>query len=196
MEALILAGGDNRRLHIIKGLIEIHGKRIIESNIEILKRMFKRVIISTNNPEIYFYTGALIIGDIIKYKGPMTGIFSALSNIAFSDIFVIACDMPFINPKLIRYIIDNWDEKWDAVIPIFDKKPQPLFGIYSKKIAESMERSIKGGRRSLRGFLEEIKVLYITEKEVRNIDPEGKSFVNINTLEDFKKEIGGQICLV
>jgi molybdopterin-guanine dinucleotide biosynthesis protein A len=59
-----------------------------------------------------------------------------------------------------------------------------------------MEQSIKIGERSLRRFLEGINVIYINEEEVREIDPEGRSFININIMEDFQKEIGGNICLV
>ena len=77
-------------------------------------------------------------------------------------------------------------------MPIFDNKPQPLLGIYSRDIAHTMEKSIREGVRSLRGFLKKIDVLYIPEEEVRAIDPEGRSFVNINTPDDFAKEIGRQ----
>ncbi len=196
MDALILAGGENKRFPLIKGFLEVDGKRIIESNIELLSKIFDKVIISVNDPELYFYLGAAMVGDVVEYRGPMTGILSALTIPEVSEIFVTACDMPFINAMLIKYIVDKWEERWDAVIPIFDKKPQPLLGIYSKRIAKSMEQSIKNGERSLREFLRGINVLYINEEEVRNIDPEGRSFININTIEDFQKEIGGEICLV
>ncbi|MEW6215397.1 MAG: molybdenum cofactor guanylyltransferase [Nitrospirota bacterium] len=188
MDALILAGGENKRLPVMKGFLRINRRRIIEFNIELLKGIFDRVIISTNNPEICFYLGVPMVGDIMKYRGPMTGILSVLIATEASELFVIACDMPFIEPELIRYIVDKWAERWDAVIPIFDKKPQPLLGIYSKRIAGIMEESIKHGERSLRGFLKKIDVLYIGEEEVRAIDPEGRSFVNINTIEDYKRE--------
>jgi molybdopterin-guanine dinucleotide biosynthesis protein A len=196
MDALILAGGENKRFPVIKGFLEISGKRIIEKNIEFLKGIFDRVIISTNNPELYFYLSVPMVGDIIDYRGPMTGILSALTVPEVSEIFVTACDMPFINVELAKYIADKWAKKWDAVIPVFDKKPQPLLGIYSKRIAKRMEQSIKNGERSLRRFLQGINVLYINEDELREIDPEGRSFININTMEDFQKEIGGNICLV
>ncbi|NCO68028.1 MAG: hypothetical protein COY75_10125 [Nitrospirae bacterium CG_4_10_14_0_8_um_filter_41_23] len=196
MDAIILAGGENKRFPVIKGFLEISSKRIIEKNIELLKGIFDRVIISTNNPELYFYLSVPMVGDIIGYRGPMTGIFSALTIPEVSGIFVTACDMPFINTMLIKYIVDKWEERWDAVIPIFDKKPQPLLGIYSKRIDKRMEQSIKNGERSLRRFLQGINVLYINEDELREIDPEGRSFININTMEDFQKEIGGNICLV
>ncbi len=196
MDALILAGGENKRLPVIKGFLEVDGKRIIESNIELLSKIFDRVIISANDPEFYFYLGVLMIGDVVEYRGPMTGILSALTLPDVFEVFVTACDMPFIKQELIRYIVGKWEKKYDAAIPIFDKKPQPLFGIYSKRVAKRMEQSIKNGERSLREFLRGINVLYINEEEVRNIDPEGRSFININTIEDFQKEIGGEICLV
>ena len=196
MDVLILAGGENKRFPVIKGFLEVDGKRIIESNIELLSKIFDRVIISANDPELYFYLGATMVGDVVEYRGPMTGILSALTIPEVSEIFVTACDMPFIKPELIEYIVDKWEKKYDAAIPIFDKTPQPLLGIYSKRSAKSMEQSIKNGERSLREFLRGINVLYINEEEVRNIDPEGRSFININTIEDFQKEIGGEICLV
>lgn len=190
MNAVILAGGENKRLPMIKGFLEIDGKRIIESSIDLLENIFDKVIISTNNPEHYFYLGRPMIGDTMRERGPMTGILSALNLPEISEIFVTACDMPFISGELIRSIVDQWDKKWDAVIPFYEKKPQPLLGIYSKTIAQDMEDSIKSGKRSLRKFLQGIQVLYISEKDVRRIDREGKSFVNINTPEDAENVIG------
>ncbi|MEW6570681.1 MAG: NTP transferase domain-containing protein, partial [Nitrospirota bacterium] len=112
------------------------------------------------------------------------------------SIFVTACDMPFINAILIQHIVSKWDNKWDAMIPIFDAKSQPLFGIYSKKILKDMEREIKYGKGGLREFLKKMNVCYVNEEEIRQIDPGGRSFVNINTMRDFEREIGGEICLV
>jgi molybdopterin-guanine dinucleotide biosynthesis protein A len=185
MDALILAGGENKRFPLIKGFLEINGKKIIESNTEFLNSIFDRVIISTNDPELYFYLGVLMVGDIMKYRGPMTGIFSVLAVPDVSDIFVIACDMPFLNAVFIKYIVERWSENLDAVIPIFYKKPQPLPGIYSKRTVRKLEEAIRQGKRSLREFLQEIEVLYIEEEVVRSIDREGRSFVNINTMDDY-----------
>jgi molybdopterin-guanine dinucleotide biosynthesis protein A len=207
MKALILAGGDNKRLPVIKGFIEIKGCKIIESNINLLRQIFDCVIISTNEPGLYFYLGVPMVGDIVKHKGPMTGILSALVTLEPPEIFVTACDMPFIKPQLVKYIVNKWTQSkgnsslitrqpspkngWDAAIPVFDGKSQPLLGIYSKRIIKDMEDAIKKGNRSLREFLKRLDVIYIGEEEVRAIDPEGKSFVNINTLEDYEKAIKG-----
>jgi len=110
-----------------------------------------------------------------------------------TEVFVIACDMPFINGILIKHMKDRWDDRRDALIPVFEGKTQPLFGIYSKKIAEKMREYLHTGRRGLRRLLEGSDVLYIGEEEVRDFDKDGRSFVNINTMEDFHRE-GGKIC--
>jgi len=188
VNALILAGGENKRLPLIKGFLEINGRRIIESNIVLLKTVFDSVIVSTNIPEYYFYLGAPMVGDLIEYKGPMSGIISALIALNEPEIFVTACDMPFIKPALIRYMISRWVDRFEALIPIFDEKPQPLIGIYSKKLVPKMEKSIGNQKRGLREFLNTIEVHYIMEKEVREIDREGRSFVNINTIQDYDRE--------
>jgi len=188
VKALILAGGENKRLPILKGFLELKGRKIIESNIELLNGIFDGVIISTNTSERYFYLGMPMVGDVINYRGPMTGILSALITLKEAEIFVTACDMPFIKPELIRYIVGKLTDRWEAIVTVFDGKPQPLLGIYSRKLVPKMEESIKTQTRGLREFLGTIEVHYIKEEEVRAIDPEGKSFVNINTIQDYEKE--------
>ena len=194
MDALILAGGENKRIPMIKGFLEIRNRKIIETNIELLKSIFSRVILSVNHPELYFYLGLPMIGDVFDSMGPMTGILSVFMNTESADIFVTACDMPYINAILIKYMVEKYNDKFDALIPLYDGKPQPLFGIYAKRISELMEQRIKAGKKSLLDFLKTINVRYINEEEVRNIDPEGRSFVNINTFKDYQRE-GGAICL-
>ena len=195
MEALILAGGENKRMPMIKGLLKIGGKVIVESNVRILQDIFDRVVVSTNSPDLFFYLGSPLVGDVMCERGPMTGILSAFIGAGAAEFFVTACDMPFINVILIKHIVRQWQNRWDAAIPMFHGKPQPLFGIYSRKVVGRMEKSIRAGERGLRDFLKKIDVLYIEENVVKRIDREGRTFVNINTLDDFRRE-GGTICSV
>jgi molybdenum cofactor guanylyltransferase len=193
MDALILAGGENKRIPLTKGFLEIRNRKIIETNIELLKSIFSRVILSVNNPELYFYLGLPMIGDVVDSRGPMTGILSVFMNTEPADIFVTACDMPYINAILIKYMIERYNDRFEALIPLYDGKPQPLFGIYAKRLSGPMEQRIRAGKKSLLDFLKTINVRYIKEEEVRKIDPEGRSFVNINTFKDYQRE-GGAIC--
>lgn len=195
MVAAILTGGRNRRLPFLKGFIETGGKRLVESHLELLGGIAGKVVISANDPELYFHLGVPVIGDVVEPAGPMGGILSVLVCTGSPEIFVTACDMPFIKPELIRYIIEN--RAGQATVPVFGGRPEPLLAVYTQGVREAAEALLWEGRRALTGLLEQIKVNYIEEADVRRMDPEGRSFMNINTLTDFERAFsGGKTCSV
>ena len=212
MLGAVLSGGQNRRIPLTKGFIKFRGSTVIESNVKLLEKILGRVVISANAPEDYFHLGVPVIGDIVKKPfgedvinrplGPMAGILSVLVCTGEEEIFVTACDMPFIKPELISYIIGN-KKSGEAAVPVFNGRPEPLLAVYSKRAIKTMEGMINSNRLSLMDMLNELDVRYIGEEDVRRIDPDGESFVNINTLDDYEKAFGslleregGSPCLV
>jgi len=182
---VILAGGENRRMPMLKAFIKVDGEKIIERNLRIMKQLFKKIFIVTNQPEAYLYLGAPLLGDIYDVRGPMTGIFTSLLNSSGKWVFTSACDMPFINHKLIR-LMNLKRDNYEAVVPKYSKNMEPLFSFYSKLLVPSMEKAILKGKTGMQCFLKNKKVNYITTKEIRSIDPGGKSFINLNTPEDIQ----------
>jgi len=205
---VILAGGENRRMPVLKGFIEVEGKKIIERNLTVMKMLFREIFIVTNQPELYSYLRVPMLGDIYKIRGPMTGVLTALINSSDNWIFVSACDMPFIDPEVIRFmarerynptcitIIDrgqksvsgivSTEDIYDTVIPLSAYKAEPLFAFYSKKIMSSLDQFVLTGKKSIKYFLlnHDKRVKYITSDELKNIDPELRSLINLNTPED------------
>ncbi|HXX80939.1 MAG TPA: molybdenum cofactor guanylyltransferase [Thermodesulfovibrionales bacterium] len=201
MIGVILAGGENRRIPALKGFLSVEGKAIIERSIDTLTRILGKTVISTNMPEKYFCFGLPLIGDITQDKGPIIGILSVLAATGEDSVFVVACDMPFVSGKLVRYMVESFrgkmarDAHVDAVIPVFEGKTEPLFGIYTRRVLPTIEDMLQNGRKGLIAMLEDLNVQYLTDQEVRAEDPKGASFVNINTMEDYER-IGGKTCLV
>jgi molybdopterin-guanine dinucleotide biosynthesis protein A len=78
------------------------------------------------------------------------------------------------------------------VVPVFDSEPQPLLGVYCNTVLPALEEGIRNDKVSLRQFLKEIRVYFVDETDVRLVDPEGKSFVNINTVDDYEIIIGSK----
>jgi molybdopterin-guanine dinucleotide biosynthesis protein A len=202
LTAAILAGGENRRIPYVKGLLAVEGRTIIDRSLDVLRKVFDRVVISTNSPEWYFRFGVPLIGDVKMKRGPMTGILSVLLATSDAAVFVVACDMPFISEALLRYMLTLFEEQGargnrgiDAVIPVFGGKTEPLFGIYTRNVVKVMEGMLREGNTSLQAMFGNTEVLYIDEEAVRARDPLGRSFININTMEDYKK-IRGALCLV
>ena len=188
MLAVVLAGGENRRLPITKGFIKIGGRRLIEGLLAGLGGLFDSLAISTNEPEKYYYLGVPLVGDVYPVRGPMTGIFSALSF--FNEgAFFIGCDMPFMSVELAARLAQagrDTGRGWDAIVPVWEGRAEPLFAFYSPRCLPAMEKCVLSGKTSLREFLTGARTVRIDEDEVRGIDPEGLAFVNINTAADLE----------
>jgi molybdopterin-guanine dinucleotide biosynthesis protein A len=182
---VILAGGENRRMPVLKAFIEVDGEKIIERNLKIMKKLFKEIFIVTNQPEAYLYLGIPLLGDIYNVRGPMTGVLTSLLNSSTHWVFISACDMPFINEHLIRYMAAKRDN-YDAVAPMLKSKIEPLFTFYSKRLILYMEKAIIASKTGLQDFLDNKRVKYIFTEEIKNIAPGAGSFININTSEDVK----------
>jgi molybdopterin-guanine dinucleotide biosynthesis protein A len=192
---VILAGGQNTRFPIQKGFIRINGIPIIERNLALMRSLFRDVLISTNMPEAYFSLGAPLVGDVLPSRGPMAGIYTALINSRDPSIFVCACDMPFLDARVIRLVCERYSGQLqrghiDAAVPVFNGEPQPLFGVYCNTVLPALEEGILNDKVALKQFLNEIRVYFVEDADVRAVDPEGKSFVNINTMDDYKMIMG------
>ncbi len=184
--AAILAGGENRRMPVLKSFIEVEGTRIIERNLRLMKSLFQESFIVSNQPELYLYLNTPLLGDVYDSRGPMTGIFTSLLNSGNRWVFVSACDMPFINKNLISYMALKRTNV-DAVVPVANNKAEPLFAFYKKNLLPSMEKCLLKGEKSLRDFLNSKRVKYITAAEHKRIDNDIISFVNLNSSEDIHR---------
>lgn len=215
---VILAGGENRRFPMLKAFIEVEGTTIIERNLNILKGIFDEVFISTNMPEKYFYLGVPLIGDVFPSRGPMSGIYSLLINAKSDCIFVIACDMPFVKMELVSFIWERHIEVFkgglhkgdlkpplcvdpvrkglsnrvDATIPVYNGQPQPLLGVYCKTAFPRLGDCVLNEKTSMRRLLNGINTHFIEESDIMTIDPDGRSFVNINTMEDYERIVNSE----
>jgi molybdopterin-guanine dinucleotide biosynthesis protein A len=186
---VILAGGENRRMPVPKGLIRVHGRPIVERNLILMKRLFPEHMIVTNQPGLYSFLDTKLVGDIYDIRGPATGILTAMLNSRTGWIFVSACDMPFLNAELISSLTGMRSGQ-DAVVPMHRGRPEPLLACYSTALAPDMEKAILAGRRGLRDFLSGKRVKYVQPGEMRHTGSPEESFINLNTPEDVDRFLG------
>lgn len=184
MTGIILAGGKNSRMGAKKSLLNINGTTIIENIIEVYRRIFKEIIIVTNTPEDYSYPGIKLFKDIILNKGPMGGLYTGLLRSSYRHCFVAACDMPFIDEKLIRYMANIKD--YDAVIPVVDGRYEPLFALYSKSCLDILKKQLDDEKLKIIDFFSKIKLREIHASELCQYDSKLFSFINVNTPGDYE----------
>ena len=183
MTGIILAGGLGIRLHRDKTFLKVGGLPVIERMLKVMRDLFKSIIIVTNTPEPFKTLGAITIPDKIPRKGSLVGLYSGLLASPAHFSFVFACDMPFLNPSLIRHMMERVG-KADALVPKIKGEFEPLHAIYSRNCIEPICRLIDKNDMRILNFYPDISLVVMEEDEIKMLDPEGLAFFNINTKED------------
>ncbi len=188
---VILAGGKNARIGgKNKAFIQLNDKSFLNIITSTLEQLFNEIIIVTNNPSDFtaFLDKYSIITDKIKDVGPLGGIDSALYHCSAEAIFVVSCDMPYLNKELIEKQIEFYNNSdCDVLIPRMGSFIEPLHSIYKKTIFNILQSFINETRDySIRSFLKLINVQYM---EMEDNKLNRQAFTNINTHEDFEKII-------
>ena len=119
LTGIILAGGKNIRMGENKAFIRVHGQRIIDRTAELFHEIFEHVILVTNEPLTYSQLNLEIVADLIPESSSLIGIYTGLFYAATPYCFVAACDMPFLNRKVIDYMV-GLKNGYDVVIPVLD----------------------------------------------------------------------------
>lgn len=191
--AIILAGGKSSRMGFDKQFLIINEKRVMEIVISKLRAEFDEIIIVTNKPDSYKDLGDKIVSDIIKEKGPLSGLHVGLKNSSSKYSYFIACDMPNINIEYIRYMKKKtYTNNPKACVTKFGCWIEAFNGFYSKDLYLNIEDHLKSDKRSVNSLLKTVDTIYIEEKDARKFSPNWDMFINLNTkneLDEYVKKI-------
>lgn len=178
--ALILAGGESRRMGQDKAALLLNGQTLLQRVIAVVEPLFSEVIVSTRRVRADCGYGQIC--DDPAHSGPLAGLSAGLAVTKTRWVFVIACDMPFITPELITQLA-SLRENFDAVVPVVQGYPQPLAAFYATRILGQLQELQRGeGKQSLRELLTKLTVRYVNETEVQAADLGG--FVDLDTPQD------------
>jgi len=182
----ILAGGKAKRMGgRNKALLELEGQTFISRIYQNLEFLFPEVLIISNGENDFGIQDVLIYPDIMQSIGPLGGIHSALKNSKKPFVFVVSCDMPFIDASIASILIDEFQKiKPEIIIPTFDNYQEPLFAVYSKSLIqkiESLQTEPKG-----RPITDLLKISNTKYFDLPDNTKTRRCFTNINSLEDLE----------
>ncbi len=182
----IQAGGESQRMGMEKGKIPFLGVPMIQRIIDSLSSLTDDIIIITNQPELYRFTGLPLFEDVTPGKGPLGGLLTALTTAKQPLAAVIACDMPFVNPQLLKYqaeIIQS--EGVDCVIPLIDNRYEPLHAVYRREIClPAVKYALETDHWRMISWLPMVQVHTISQEECTFFDPHKLAFINVNTPDE------------
>ena len=188
--SIVLAGGRGSRLGKEKHAEPLAGRSLVERTIDHLSAFSSEILLVISSTQslssFASYTGTRTVVDLYPGKSSLGGVFTGLAcSNSFHNV-VVACDMPFLNPDLLRYMIDLSPEV-DVVMPRLGGFQEPLHAIYSKNCMPHMERQLGEGNLKITAFFDLVRVRYVAEEEIDRFDPQHLSFFNINTQADLEK---------
>jgi len=194
ISAMVLAGGKSSRLGIDKARLvldakpegETAGRMLLEEIVEKLLAISEEVIVVGHDETTCHHLRARPVGDVYPRAGPLGGIYSGLLAVAFHHALVVACDMPFLNLDLLRYMI-GLPRDYDVLIPKWQGHLEPLHAIYSKNCLSPIERLLKHDNLKIPNFFDQVRVRYVLEEEITRYDPQHLSFFNINTPDQLRR---------
>ena len=179
---MVLAGGRSSRLGLDKAFLRVGtGRPLVEQILSLLARLSDDLIVVANEPEVFAHLGVRIVGDAFPGKGALGGIYSGLAAGRHERSLVVACDMPFLNANLLKYML-SLPSDYDVVIPRHgDGLVETMHTVYTRACLGPIRRQLELGELRVIGFFPSVVVRYVEEPELRLLDPELLSLFNVNT---------------
>ncbi len=190
ISAIILAGGQSRRMGTNKALLPLDGQPLIARTAACLRPLADELIVVTNTPEAYQFLatdfGATLTTDALPTRSALVGLYSGLRAARGDLALAVACDMPFLNAALLRFMLSLAQTEYDVVAPQVNDLLEPLHAVYRPATCTpAVERHLLAGDRRMISFYPAVQVRTVTSAEVAQFDREHLSFVNVNTPEEW-----------
>ncbi len=187
VSAIVLCGGESSRMGFDKAFLKVADKTLVERQVALLRRRFRKIILVTNSPGSYKSgVRVKVATDIVRGFGPLGGLYSGLHNSGTEYSLVVACDMPFINLDLAAYMAGSIKEGFQVVVPYYKKQYQPLFAVYSRDCLDKIQEALAGNKLKLARLLSEFKVRKVLKKELVRFGDPDVFFRNLNTPLDLR----------
>ena len=184
VSAAVLAGGASQRMAQDKAWVALaDGRPFVGRAIDVLTELADEVFIVANDPR-FASLGVPVFVDDHAGAGPLGGIATALRRASHERVLVAACDLPFMSPDVWRFLLQRADAAHDAVIPVVDGRWQVLHGVYARAALPTVLNALRSGDLTVETAVRQLRARSVPDEELRAVDPELRSFMNVNTRGD------------
>jgi molybdopterin-guanine dinucleotide biosynthesis protein A len=183
--AIVFAGGQGTRLGgVKKALVEVGGQPLIARVLAAVRPLSQKVVIVDNDDSLADLPDVRIVPDVETRAGVLTALYSGLAAATTPLCLVVACDMPFLNAALLRWLIEQADGV-DVVLPVVDGQMDPMHAVYRREAClAAIGRALARGEKRMIAYLADVRVREVGEAELGRFDPELRSLFNVNTPEN------------
>lgn len=194
--AIILAGGESRRMGQSKPLIELNGISSIDKVLEAIMPAVDQTVIITNEQDLETMLSRQsakveVLLDLPEYRGdgPLAGLYTGMNAIPSQIYFVCAADMPLLEVSYflkLRQCIQQLSnsEDFDAFIPLESVECIPFAGAYRCGVKDIFRKSLENKQRSWKVAAKQLNIFSIPETTWRTWVDDKRALFNMNTPSD------------
>jgi molybdopterin-guanine dinucleotide biosynthesis protein A len=182
LAGVVLCGGRSRRMGIDKATIEVDGSTLLERAISRLQEVCEPVLVAPGDLHVDA-GGHEKVEDAVPGAGPLAALVAALRCSPHSLLAVVAVDLPWLDPTLLRLLAGRIGDH-DVAVCETARGVEPLHAVYATTALEAAESALRGPDRSLHGLLRTLRVLTVTETEWRAAGTDPRFARNVNTPGD------------
>jgi molybdopterin-guanine dinucleotide biosynthesis protein A len=175
-----------------KAMLCHNGMTLLEHAVSALLPVVERVVVVAETPEQYMLPCSKVIADAFPDCGPVGGILTGLMHLGPGSHVVVACDMPCIQESILRLLL-RVSLDWEAVVPEIGGRLEPLCAVYRYAAVPKLMQFLEADGRAVHQVIEKLITKRIGEGVLRRIDPELKTFININTPEELAAFEAGRL---
>jgi molybdopterin-guanine dinucleotide biosynthesis protein A len=182
---IVLAGGEGTRMGFPKHQLTVDGRDVFTILQQRLAPLFVETLVVGRGMD-GLPPGVRVVEDHYGVRSPLVGIHAGLSASRTDLMFIVACDMPYVEPKLVEHLLGR-SEGVHVVVPIVRGYFEPLCAVYRKTCLRPIEQLIDSGILKVSELYPLVNVCKVGEDQVRHHDPELRSFVNLNVPAEIKE---------
>ena len=186
--AVVLAGGKSSRMGTPKALLPFDDRPLIEHIVATLRGRFPEVVVVAAPGQTLPSMPVTLVRDEVEHQGPVGGLYYGLRAGEAEVSFVTSCDAAFLNVDLISHLVDEAPGH-DVVVPHWQGRDQPLHAVYRRTVVPVLGELLAGGRLRPVYLFDRVRTRRVSEDEIRRFDPDGSSFFNMNTPEDYAEAL-------
>src|SRR3954470_4033998 len=181
---IVLAGGRSSRMGTAKALLPFGGVPLIAHTVAPPEPRGGEIIVRASPDQELPPLPVTIVHDAVAHQGPVGGICYGLQAARRYASFVTACDSAFLNPELIRFLLSQLAHH-DVVVPHWNGRFQPLHAVYRTSLWQRLAEQLDRGELRPVTLFDRVRTRTVSEEDIGPFDPDGTSFFNMNTPEDY-----------
>jgi len=196
--AIILAGGSSSRLNSDKASLELAGKPLLKHTVDAVEGLVDEIVIVASSKErtdtyskLVSTSKACFIVDEYDSKGPLIGALTGLKAVNGEYTLLLPVDTPFVSREVLSLLFELCVGKTAAVPRWTNNEIEPLHAVYrTKEALNAAEEAFVQGEVAMQAMVNRLRgVRYISTLVIEQLDPDLRTFFNVNTALDLKKAV-------